>query len=114
MAEVNKRPIVIRDLIEQATYIAEDNLDAAERFLVAAEETFQLLGRMPGVGKLCGFSNPQLSGIRQYPVRGFKNYLIFYRATASEVEVLRVLHGARDLEAILDEDSTQDSEGELS
>ena len=37
MAEVNKRPIVIRDLIEQATYIAEDNLDAAERFLVAAE-----------------------------------------------------------------------------
>ena len=43
MAEVKKRPIVIRDLIEQATYIAEDNLDAAERFLVAAEETFQLL-----------------------------------------------------------------------
>ena len=96
----------------QATYIAEDNLDAAERFLVAAEETFQLLGRMPGIGKLCRFSNPQLSAIRQYPVKGFKNYLIFYRATDSEVEVLRVLHGARDLEAILDEDSTEDSAGE--
>ena len=96
----------------QATYIAEDNLDAAERFLVTAEETFQLLGRMPGIGKLCRFSNPQLSGIRQYPIKGFKNYLIFYRATDSEVEVLRVLHGARDLEAILDEDSTEDSAGE--
>ena len=96
----------------QATYIAEDNLDAAEGFLVAAEKTFQLLGRMPGIGKLCRFSNPQLSGIRQYPIKGFKNYLIFYRATDSEVEVLRVLHGARDLEAILDEDSTEDSEGE--
>jgi toxin ParE1/3/4 len=113
MAEVNKRPIVIRDLIEQATYIAENNLDAAERFLVAAEETFQLLGRMPGMGKRCRFSNPQLLGIRQYPVKGFKNYLIFYCATDSEVEVLRVLHGAQDLEAILDEDSTEDSEGEL-
>lgn len=112
MPEVNKRPIVIRDLIEQATYIAQDNLDTAERFLVVAEETFQLLGRMPGIGKLCRFSNPQLSSIRQYPVKGFKNYLIFYRATASEVEVLRVLHGARDMEAILEEDSTEDSEGD--
>jgi toxin ParE1/3/4 len=100
MPEVNKRPIVIRDLIEQATYIAQDNFDTAERFLVVAEETFQLLGRMSGIGKLCSFSNP-------YPVKGFKNYLIFYRATDSEVEVLRVLHGARDLEAIL-----EDSEGE--
>jgi toxin ParE1/3/4 len=107
MPEVNKRPIVIRDLIEQATYIAQDNLDTAERFLVVAEETFQLLGRMSGIGKLCSFSNPQLSGIRQYAIKGFKNYLIFYRATDSEVEVLRVLHGARDLEAIL-----EDSEGE--
>lgn len=69
---------------------------------------------MSGIGKLCGFSNPQLSGIRQYPIRGFKNYLIFYRATESEVEVLRVLHGARDLEAILDEDTTEDNESELS
>jgi toxin ParE1/3/4 len=113
MAEVNKRPIVIRDLIDQATYIAEDNLDAAERFLVAAEETFQLLGRMPGMGKLCRFSNPQLLGIRQYPIKGFKNYLIFYRGTDSEVEVLRVLHGAQNLEAILDENLTEDGEGEL-
>lgn len=112
MVEVNKRPIVIRDLIEQATYIAENNLDAAERFLVAAEETFQFLGRMPGIGKLCRFSKLQLLDIRQYPVKGFKNYLIFYRATDSEVEVLRVLHGTRDLEAILDEDSTEDREDE--
>ena len=113
MAEVKKRSIVIRDLIEQATYIAEDNLDVAERFLVAAEETFQLLGKMTGIGKLSEFSNPRLSSIRQYPVKGFKNYLIFYSATDSGVEILRVLHGARDLEAILDEDSTGGDEGEL-
>jgi toxin ParE1/3/4 len=39
MAKINKRPIVIQDLIEQATYIAEDNLDASDRFLMAAEDT---------------------------------------------------------------------------
>lgn len=104
MVEINKRPIVIQDLIEQATYIAVDNLDTSERFLVAAEETFQLLGRIPEIGKLSGFSNPSLADVRQYPIKGFKRFLIFYRATSFSVEVLRVLHGARDLEAILDED----------
>ena len=53
MSEVNKRPQVIRDLIELATYIAEDSLDVSDRFLAAAEETFKQLGKMPGMGKLC-------------------------------------------------------------
>ncbi|MEG4321168.1 MULTISPECIES: hypothetical protein [unclassified Microcoleus] len=39
MTEVNKRSIVIKDLIEHATYIAQDNLEVAEQFLVAADET---------------------------------------------------------------------------
>lgn len=47
MSNVNKRPQVIRDLIDLATYIAEDNLDASDRFLNAAENTFQQLGKMP-------------------------------------------------------------------
>jgi toxin ParE1/3/4 len=41
MSEVNKRPQVIRDLIELATYIAEDSLDISDRFLASAEETFK-------------------------------------------------------------------------
>jgi toxin ParE1/3/4 len=32
----------------------------------------------------------------------FRNYLIFYRRQNDEVEVLRVLHGARDIRSILD------------
>jgi toxin ParE1/3/4 len=40
MVRINKHPQVIRDLIDLATYIAEDNLDASDKFLVAAEETF--------------------------------------------------------------------------
>jgi toxin ParE1/3/4 len=36
MTSIQKRPQVIRDLIELATYIAEDNMDASDRFLVAA------------------------------------------------------------------------------
>jgi toxin ParE1/3/4 len=106
MVRVNKRPVVIQDLIEQATYIAENNLEAAERFLTAAETTFQLLGNKPAIGKLSQLSNPLLVGIRQYPVKRFKNHLVFYRILNGEVEVLRVLHGARDLAAILDEETS--------
>jgi plasmid stabilization system protein ParE len=47
--------------------------------------------------------------IRWYPLRGNStirrvvhgHYLIFYRVTADVVEILRVLHGARDVESIL-------------
>jgi toxin ParE1/3/4 len=105
MAEINKRPIVIQDLIEQATYIAKGNLDASDRFLLAAEETFSVLGRMPAIGRLSGFAHPSLVDVRQYSVKGFKGYLVFYRINDSGVEVLRVLHGSRDLEAILDEEN---------
>jgi toxin ParE1/3/4 len=35
--------------------------------------------------------------------QGFSNYLIFYKRTKDGVEVLRVLHGARDIEAAFDE-----------
>lgn len=108
MGEVNKRPLVIHDLIELATYIAEDNLDASDRFLTAAEQTFKQLAKMPGMGKLSQFSNPNLTDVRQQPVKGLQKYLVFYRPTDSGVEILRVIHGARDFEAILDEDLGQD------
>jgi toxin ParE1/3/4 len=104
MAKINKRPIVIRDLIEQATYIAEDNLDASNRFLMAAEDTFIFLGTMPTIGRLSGFNHSRLADVRQYVIKGFKSFLIFYRVTDDGVDILRVLHGARDLEALLEGD----------
>lgn len=108
MSQVNKRPQVIRDLIELATYIAEDNLDASDRFLAAAEETFKQLGNMPGMGKPCEFSNPNLAEVRQQPIKKFRKYLVFYRISDIGVEIIRVIHSARDVEAILDEDLGQE------
>ena len=55
---------------------------------------------MPGMGVSREYGNPRLKGMRMWPVPGFKNYLIFYRATETELEVLRVLHGARDIESL--------------
>ena len=40
MGKVVKRPIVVKDLIELATYIADGNLDISDNFLLAAEKTY--------------------------------------------------------------------------
>jgi toxin ParE1/3/4 len=38
-----------------------------------------------------------------WPVPGFRNHLIFYRVTGDAIEVLRVLHAARDVRKLLEE-----------
>ncbi len=39
-----------------------------------------------------------------WPIRGFENYLVFYRPIEEGIEVTRVLHGARDIRGILEEE----------
>jgi toxin ParE1/3/4 len=101
MPKLIKRPIVIQDLIEIATYISNDNLDAGDRFIYAAESTFQLIAQSPSIGRLSGFTNPEVAQLRQYPVKGFKNYLILYELTEEVIDIIRVVHGARNLEQLL-------------
>lgn len=62
---------------------------------------------MPKIGKLCQFSHPKLTDIRQHAIKDFRRYLIFYRLTNSGIEVLRVIHGTRDFEAILEFDENE-------
>ena len=55
----------------------------------------------PRAGTICTFPHAELSGIRRVPVAGFRKRLIFYQFRGAEILVLRVLHGARDLESLL-------------
>lgn len=103
MGEIKKRPQVITDLIAIATYIAQNNLSVSDKFLLAVEETFKQLGKLPQMGKVCQFSHPKLAIIRQVAIKGFRKYLIFYYLTENGVEILRVIHGVRDIEAILED-----------
>ena len=61
------------------------------------------LAEMPGLGSRRDFSNPILVDIRSWIIKGFPNHLIFYRPTTRGIEVVRVLHGARDLGLLLGE-----------
>ena len=90
MGEIYKRPQVIQDLIEIATYIANNDLDSSDRFLRAAEETFKQLGKMPQSGKKSYFSNNCRQNMRQLTLKGFKKYLVFYQIIPTGVEIIRV------------------------
>jgi toxin ParE1/3/4 len=101
--QVTKTPQAWRDVVELASFIAEDNLDAAERFLDAVEQTFALLASMPMMGRMCEFESPQAQGLRMWRIRGFERYLVFYRPIDKGINVVRVLHGSRDIERLFED-----------
>src|SRR5207253_2286674 len=99
---VTKSAKARRDLREHFVYIGRDSLPAARRFLQAADKAMEKLARMPQMGSPWDSTNPALAGLRVWGIRKFENYLIFYRAVPEGIEVLRVLHGARDLDTLLE------------
>jgi len=82
------------DLTEIWSYIADDSAGNADAFIDKLYETMQLLSRQPGSGR---HREELTSGIQSFP---FGRYIIFYRAVTGGVEIVRVLHGARDIENI--------------
>ena len=99
---VSRSDTALRDLDELATYIQHDSPDAAIRFLAAAEASFILLATSPELGQRQEFHRPELAELRVWQVQGFENFLIFYRPLERGVEVVRVLHAARDIAAVFD------------
>ena len=93
-----------RDLVETAAYLGERSPDVALRFLAAVEETLAAVADVPGIGTARRYGDPRLAGLRMLRVRSFGKYLVFYRETPDGIELVRVLHGARDIEAALGEE----------
>jgi toxin ParE1/3/4 len=52
------------------------------------------------VGPLCHFKAEELLDVRRALVAGFPRHLVFYRFHDKELFILRVVHGARDLESL--------------
>jgi toxin ParE1/3/4 len=93
-------PSAKRELKEINSYIARYNSTAARRFKERIKQQCKLLADFPEMGQ----NRDELeSGLRSFPI---ENYLIFYRPIANGVEIVRVVSGYRDLEAIFSSDDT--------
>ena len=98
MPTVVIRPRALVDLAEIWTYIADDNVEQADIFVDLVDSKFQALAGHPGMGR----SRPELAtDIRSFPAG---RHVIFYISISDGIDVVRVLHGARDIEAVLQED----------
>jgi toxin ParE1/3/4 len=94
MAKVVKRPLAETDLDEIWWYIAQDNPDAADRLLDKIEESCRTLSQFPNMG----LSREELHpGLRSLPVG---KYIIFYIPIEGGIEVVRVLSGMMDIDAL--------------
>jgi toxin ParE1/3/4 len=98
MPSVVVRPLAWADLAEIWAFIAEDSVDHADRFAALVDRQFRALARQPHIGR----SRPELAAdLRSLPVG---NYVVFYVPRSKGIEVVRVLHGARDIQSILQAD----------
>jgi toxin ParE1/3/4 len=79
--------------------LAVAGLEAALRFYDAVSLTLGELALMPLMGEQRDSADPRLAGLRVWRVGGFPNHLIFYRVDDG-VEVVRILHGVRDIDRI--------------
>jgi toxin ParE1/3/4 len=91
----------INDILEQAAWYEEQSgLKLARRWEQAVTSVlFRILGT-PAAGAPCNFKAPELIGVRRVPVPRFPKHLVFYRLQKQEMVVLRIVHGARDLESL--------------
>ena len=80
----------------QSYYLEEGSASGARTVLGELRAAFQRLAKNPGIGH----SRPDLTDrrIRFWPVR---SYLVVYRPETKPLEIITVLHGARDVQRIL-------------
>lgn len=84
------------DLTSIHAHISTDSVEAADRVLASPYDAFELLGTSPELGTLRPDYQP--ANLRVFAAR---RYVIAYRFKNNAVEILRVLHGARDIDAMM-------------
>jgi len=94
MPQVARRPLAETDILEIWDYIADDSFAAADRWVDHLDEQFRLLATQPMMGRARDELAP---GVRSF---SFGRYVVFYVPLDDGIDVVRVLHGARDIDAV--------------
>ena len=93
MSRVTRRPHAEADILDIWGYIAEDSVVAADRWVDKLDENFALWATQP----MMGCARDELSpGIRSL---AFGRYVVFFQPLPDGIDVIRVLHGSRDINA---------------
>ena len=94
MAILLKRPLAELDLLNIWDYIADDSPDRADDFLDRVESKLMTLAQNSGLGRK---RSELLPDLRSFPIG---NYVVFYQQIEGGIDVIRLLHGSRDIEEV--------------
>jgi plasmid stabilization system protein ParE len=99
MKQYQLTPSAAGDLDAIYEHIAQDNLSAAGRMLQRFTEAFRMLADQPGMGHL-------REDLTDEPFRFWSvgAYIVIYRPSTDPLEILRVVHGSRDLARLLEQE----------
>ncbi len=89
-------PAAEADLGDILEYIRSDSPNAARRVLARIREAMRRLAEFPRIGHVR--EDLADKSLRFWPVY---SYLIVYRPESRPLQIIRVLHGARDVRRIL-------------
>lgn len=97
MPKVQRRPLAALDILDAWDYIADDDIVAADRWIDGLDASFARLATQPMMGR----ARPELAeGLRSFP---YGRHVVFYVPTEDGIDVVRVLHSARDIDAAFGE-----------
>jgi toxin ParE1/3/4 len=99
MARVLRRPKAAEDIAAVWDFIADDNPDAADYWVDQLDTQLRLLATQPLMGRARDELAP---GIRSFP---FGRHLVFYLPIGDGIDVVRVLHGTRDVDTVFGKDN---------
>jgi toxin ParE1/3/4 len=98
---VSFSPAAIADILAQADwYELQSNRKLSVRWERAVSATVLRLAKTPQAGVLCTFKAETLRGTRRVPADSFPSHLVFHQVVEKQIHILRVVHGARDLEKL--------------
>jgi plasmid stabilization system protein ParE len=92
-------PQASEDLLDIWSFIARDNPEAADRVEAAVYRACDLLADSPLAGRMR--KDITAFPLRFWVVHPYSNYLIVYDPEKQPLQIIRILHGARDLAGVL-------------
>ena len=91
--------LAVDDLFEIWSYIAGDNIEAATAVEDAIFRACAMIAKTPLAGRLRADLTQR--PVRFWSVQPYYKYIIVYDPVTKPIQIIRVLHGARDLQALL-------------
>jgi len=93
MARILRRPLAEADILDIWEYIAEDNVVEADRWVDRLDQKLSLWATQPLMGRARDELSPNVRSLT------FGRYVVFFEPLPDGIEVVRVLHGSRDIDA---------------